>query len=80
MLESEAEGTVTPEAAVVSQLLHSNRLVGSVSFVVESHKVVDAEVVDIIIVSFATTGEILAEIGAVGTNNLGQLVKGQIVL
>ena len=39
-----------------------------------------SQTVDIAIVSDALTGEELAEIGAVGTDGLGQLGEGQVVL
>ena len=80
LLEGEAESAVTPVAAVAGQLLGSDGLLGSGSLAIQTHEMVDAEVVDISIVSRALTGEILAEIGTVGANLLRQLLKGQVVL
>ena len=80
LLERETESAVTPVAALVSQLLGGNRSLGGDCLMIKSHEVIDAEVVDIGIVSDALTGEILAEIEAVGTNSLSQLEKAQIVL
>ena len=80
MLKGEAEGAVTPVAALVGQLLGNDGLPGCDSLVIESYEVIDAEIVDISIVSSTLTGEILAEIIAVGANGLSQLLKGQVVL
>ena len=80
LLEGETEGAVTPIAAGIGQLLDNNGLLGSGGLVIESHKMVDAEVVDISIVSCVLMGEIQTDLGAVGTNSLGQLAKGQVVL
>ena len=65
-----------PVAAFAGQLLGGNGFLGSGSLPIETHEVVDAKIVDISIVSDALTGEILAEIEAVGTNSLSQLDKG----
>ena len=80
LLESKAKGAVASVTAVAGQLLGNDGLLGSDSFTIETHEVVDTEVVNISIVSRTITGEILAEIGAVGTNCLGQLGKCQVVL
>ena len=80
LLERKTESAVTTVTAFVSQLLSRNGALAGDSLMIETDEVVDAEVVDIGIVCDALTGEILAEIEAVGTNNLSQLKKAQIVL
>ena len=80
LFESEAESAVTVVAAVAGQVLGSEGLMGVDGIAVVAVEVIDAEVVDIGIVSDALTGEIAAEIEAVGANSLSQLGKGQVVL
>ena len=53
LFESEAESAVTAVAAVVGQLLGSEGLLGLDGLVIVADKVIDAEVVDIGIVSDA---------------------------
>ena len=80
LLERKTEGAVTPVAAVAGQLLGSDGLPGRGGLAIETHKMVDAEVVNISIVSHTLAGEIVAEIETVGTNSLSQLGYGQVVL
>ena len=80
LLEGETEGAVTPIATVAGQLLRSVGLLGCNGLTVVADEVLNAEVVDIGIVGDALSGEIAAEIEAVGTNGLGKLRKGQVVL
>ena len=80
LLEGEAESAVAAVAAFAGQLLGNDRLSGSGGLLIEADEVVDAQIVNIGIVSDALTGEILAEIGTVGANRLSQLLKGQVVL
>ena len=74
--ERAAEGAVAAEATLLCQLLGANGLFGSNGFLIATDEVVDAQIVDIGIVGDALTREILAEIRAVGTNGMGQLLKG----
>jgi hypothetical protein len=74
--ERAAEGAVAAEATLVGQLFGTDGQAGGGSLLVEVDEVVDAQIVDIGIVGDALTREILAEIRAVGTNGLGQLLKG----
>ena len=53
--EGAAEGAVAAEAALLSQLLGTDGLSGSVSLLVAADEVVDAQVVDIDVVSDALT-------------------------
>ena len=80
LLEGEAEGAVASVAAFAGQLLGCDGLMGSNSLSIETHEVVDAQVVDVGIVGSAMAGEKLAEIKAVDANSLGQLGKVQVVL
>ena len=47
---------------------------------VEVNKVLDAQTVDVLIVSDALHGKVLAEVGAVDANQCGELGKRDIVL
>ena len=80
LLEGVAKGAVTAEAALVGQLLGCEGALRTGSLAIETDEMVNAQIVDIGIVSHALTGEILAEVESVGTNNLGQLGKGQVML
>ena len=80
LLKGQTEGAVAAEAAFAGQLLGDDGLSSSGDLLIAADEMVDAQIVDIDIVSDALTGEILAEIRAVGANFLGQLLKGQIVL
>ena len=80
LLEGEREGTVATIATVVSQLLSGKRPLASDSLAIESDEMIDAQIVDIGIVSRALRREILTKIKTVGTNNLGKLEKGEVVL
>ena len=62
LLKGEAEGAVTAVAAVAGQLLGSEGLLGLDGLVIGADKVIDAEVVNIGIVSDARTGERAAEL------------------
>lgn len=78
--EGTTEGPVAAEATLVSQLLGTDRLSGSNARLVAPDEMVDAKVVDVSIIGNALTGEILAEVVAVGVDSLGQLFTGDVVL
>jgi len=80
LFEGEAEGAVASIAAFVSQLLSSERAQVSYSLAIEANEMIDAQIVDVGIISSTLTGEILTEIETVGTNGLGKLGNGQVVL
>ena len=80
LLEGEAEGAVAAVAAVAGQLLGWDRTLVSDGLAVETGEMLDAQVVDIIIVGGFLMREILAEVEAVSTKDLGQLGDGQVVL
>ena len=80
LFEGGIEGAVTSVAAVFSQLLNGEVAVGSNGFTIEADEMIDAKIVDISIIIHALAGEILTEVEAVGTNNLGKLGNGQVVL
>ena len=80
LFKSQAEGAVAAEAAVFGKLLYDDGLFGSDSLAIELHKVIDAQIVDIGIVGDTLRREILAEISTVGTENMGELWKSDVVL
>ena len=80
LLEGEPEGAVTPVSAFAYQLLGGERPVGCNSFTIEICEMVDAQIVDISIVSDALRREILAEIETVGPDSFGKLGDVQVVL
>ena len=80
LLEGQAEGAITAVTAFAGQLLGDDGLSGSSGLLVAADEVVDAQIVDISVVCDALTGEILAEIEAVGANGLCQLLNGKVVL
>ena len=80
LLEGQAEGAVTVVATFVGQLLDGIELMGAGYLLIAADEVVDAQIINIGIVSDALTGEILAEIAAVSTNRTRQLLKAQVVL
>ena len=60
MLESETESAVTLVATVVSKFLGGKGMPGSYSLMIETDEMIDAQIVDISIVTNALTGEIVA--------------------
>ena len=62
LFESKTEGAVAAVAAGTGQLLGDDRLSSCRLLVIETHEVVDTQVIDISIVGDALTREILAEI------------------
>ena len=52
---------------------------GSNSIAIETHEVVDAQIIDKTIIIRVQTGKILVEIESVGSNSPGKLEKGQVV-
>ena len=78
--ESTAEGAVAAETAFLGKLLGTDGLLGSNNFLVAADEMVDAQIVDITVVSDALTREILAEIEAVRTDGLSQLLQREVVL
>ena len=79
-LEGMPESTVTSVTAFACQLLGVGGTMGSDSLLIETYEMIDAQIINISIVSHALTGEILAEIESVGTNNLRKLENGKVVL
>ena len=76
--EGGAEGAVTVVAALLSQLLVDNGLMGSGTLSVACYEVTDAKVVDVFVVTCVLTGEILAEIIAVHADGSRELRQCQI--
>ena len=79
-LEGIAESCVVAEAAILSQAPDGDVLLGSDGPTVEADEMVDAQTVDIGIVSSPLPGEIPTEVEAVGTDSRGKLMDGQVVL
>ena len=79
-LEGISKCIVTAETTLQGQLLGSDETLGIDSLAIETNEMIDAQIVDIGIVSRALIREILTEIVTVGTNSLGKLVKGEVVL
>ena len=71
---------VIAEATLAGQLLGAYRLMGCNSLMVETDEVLDAQTVDVLIVSDALHGKVLAEVGAVDANQCGELGNGNVVL
>ena len=80
LFEGGIKCAVTTETTLVSQLLDRYRLMGSNCIMVKLDKVLDAQSVDIDIISRALTGEMLTQIETVGSNNLSKLREGDVIL
>ena len=78
--EGDTECIVTTETTLVCQLLGGNRLVACGGLMVEIDKVLDAQTIDIAIVSDTLRGKVLAEVGTVNANQCCKLGNGDIVL
>ena len=74
--EGFAKGAIATVATLLSQLLGTGRAFLSI----ETDEMIDAQIVDISIVSRTLIREILAKIETVGSNSLSKLEKGEIVL
>lgn len=68
LFEGGGEGAVAAEAAVKGQLLGLEGTAGGDGIAAETHEVVDAEVVDVVVIGGALAGEVLAKIVAVDTD------------
>ncbi len=74
--EGFAKGAIATVATLLSQLLGTGRAFLSI----ETDEMIDAQIVDISIVSRTLIREILANIETVGSNSLSKLEEGEIVL
>ena len=74
LLEGQAESAVAAVTAFVGQLLDGEGQLGTGYLLVTADEIVDAQIINIGIVSDALTGEIMAEIAAVGAKGLSQLL------
>ena len=79
LLEGYGKSAIAPETALLSQLLGSERALGSGSLLVEAHKVLDAQTIDIGIISGVLTCKILAEIITVGSDGLAELTERNVL-
>ena len=73
LLEGIAESCVVAEAAILSQAPDGDVLLGSDGPTVEADEMVDAQTIDIGVVSSSLPGERLAEIETVCTNRFSEL-------
>ena len=80
LLEGGSEGAVAVVAALLGQLLGDDGLICSGKLTVAGYEVTDAKIVDVCIVVCILTGEIGAQIGAVGADSLGKLLQGEVFL
>ena len=80
LFEGIAERAVNMETTLYGQLLSSEGLLSSDSLTIEPDEMLDAQIVDIGIVIDVLTGEILAEIDAIGANQHGKLRNGNVML
>ena len=64
----------------MGQLLDGLRLTVGGCLMVEVDEVLDAQPIDVGIISHALTGKILAEIGTIRANDFGKLKKCQVML
>ena len=61
-------------------MLRSYRLIGCGRLMVEVNEVLDAQTVDVCIVSDTLHGKVLAKVGAVDANQCGQLGNRDVIL
>ena len=80
LFECSSEGAVAPEPALVGQLLGCKRALCRHILAVEPFEMGDAQAVDVGIVGNALLGEVMTEVGAVGTYGLAQLCQCEVVL
>ena len=71
LFEGETESTVTPVSTVIGQLLGGEGASRSNSLAIEIDEMIDAQVVNIGIVSDALLDEIVGKISAISTNGVG---------
>ena len=80
LFEGGIKCAVTTETTLVSHLSDRYRLTSSDSLMVEVDKVLDAQSVDVGIVSDTLRGKVPAEVGTVNANQCCKLGNGDIVL
>ena len=79
LLEGYGKSAITPETALLGQLLGSERAPGNGSLLVEAHKVLDAKTIDIGVISGVLTCKILAEIITIGSDGLAELTERDVL-
>ena len=79
LLEGHGKSAITPETALLGQLLRSERALGCGCLLVEAHKVLEAQTIDIGIISGVLACKIQAEIIAVGSDNLTELAERDVL-
>lgn len=79
LLEGYGKSAITPETALLGQLLSGEGTIGGDSITIESDKVLDAQAVDIGIVGRVMLREVLAEIITVGSDGLAELTERNVL-
>ena len=79
LLEGYGKSAITPETALLGQLLSGEGTIGCDSITLESDKVLDAKTIDIGVISGVLTCKILAEIIAVGSDGLAELTERDVL-
>jgi hypothetical protein len=74
-LEGISKCIITAVTTLQCQLLGSDGTLGIDSLAIETDEMIDAQIVDIGIVSYAMTGEIVGKISAISANGFGKLGK-----
>ena len=80
LLEGYCKSAIAPETALLSQLLSGEGTIGGDSLTIESDKVLDAQAVDIGIVSRVMLREVLAEVSTIGADGPAEIVEFEVVL
>ena len=80
LLEGNAERIVTTETTLIGQLLDGHRLMGRNCLMVEVDEVLDAQTVDVFIITDTLQGKVLAEVGTIDANLIGELGQGNVVM
>ena len=79
LLEGGSKSAIAAEAALLSQLLGGKGTVGGYGFSVKADKVLNAQAVDVGIISRILMRKVVAEIIAVGTDSLAEVVELDVV-
>ena len=80
LLEGYSKSAIASETALLGQLLSGEGTIGGDSITIESDKVLDAQAVDIGIVSRVMLREVLAEVSMIGADGPAEIVEFEVVL
>ena len=79
LFEGRGEGAVAAESALLGKVSGGDGKIRTDTFLIAPHEVVNAQAIDISIVSDALLGEIVTQIGAVGADGQGELLQSDVV-